>query len=211
MLASCLKKRSAVGGVCLIVVGGALCLAGCEAKSTRPPVVITPPPASSQAVGYTSFSWSSDELPPRPGPVPGIDHASLVLGKMGDGAAYVVWTDLYNASGGGGAGGGRGSAPPNHDAVSYHAHLYRDTTRIEVKCKTPDGKTGTLELNGEKLELADGSLILVSTTGPKIRWKQLQRDTLQMPPERETFEELAKTDPEIKDFFSPPGEVEKQE
>jgi len=207
MPASYLKKLSAVSGVCLIAIGCTLPLAGCWVKRPPPVVVKKPAPVTRpQGYGYKGFYWVHDRNRPMPGPVAGIDHASIASGSMGDGMAYVVWTDIYQASGGGGA----GSGYPDYQNVAYSANFSKDgKTIVEVQCKTPDGKSGSCQVNGQAFDLAAGSLILVSTTGPEIRLKQLQRDTLQMQPEVETFRELAGTDAEIQAFFSPGTESEK--
>lgn len=194
-----LHKVIAAGCVCAIV-GCTLLLQGCESNKEPSPVPKTTAPGpSSSAFGHGAICWVSNRDKPAPGPVPGIDHASILVARWGEGMAYVVWTDMYQPSGGGGA----ASSYDPVRRIAYHGSFETGGKRaIEHKCTTTDGKTGSISVNGQALELAAGSLILASTADGKIRLKQLKRDTLQMQPKEETFRDLAKTDPEISAFFS---------
>ena len=140
-----------------------------------------------------SFGWRSEG---KDSP-PGIDCASLGYGGWGEGMAVVVWSDFAAASGGGSVSGGLAQITYDHQFVLGGQSV------LDYQCRVvEDGKTGKIKIGGRRtLDLADGSLILVSTAGGGIRLKQLKRDTLKMKPEQETFKELARTDSEISAFF----------
>src|SRR5262245_11009178 len=92
------------GGAVWLILGGALAAAGFESEKGLAPVAEnTAPGLSSSAFGHGGRYWVFNQDKFAPGPVPGIDHASIHFGRFGEGMAYVLWTDLYQPSGGGGA------------------------------------------------------------------------------------------------------------
>jgi hypothetical protein len=110
--------------------------------------------------------------------------------------AVVVWTD--------GLSGSSRLLPPvatkPEGFVFEGQHRRADDRAIGCRCATKDGRTGTVTINDETFELAQGAFFLVSTTGGQTRVRQMKRDTSKLG--REDLMDLAKHDQEIRDFFA---------
>lgn len=74
-----------------------------------------------------------------------------------------------------------------------------------------DGKTGTIKIGGAPFELEKGALFLVLRMGGQPKVRQLKLAVLNLKPEgtlspdqmtHEHLRELARTNPEIKEFFN---------
>jgi hypothetical protein len=174
-----------------------LCLVGC--RSQQPDT--TPSPKTDN--GYTS--WAS-QAPKKSESIPGIDFATVDWGTWNDGLLFAVWVDRDPkpvASSGRGITGSK-TGPGLWDA-KYR--VWCDPPKVNVECDSTDGTSGSLTVNGgQRLDLSQGRLFLVSTAGGEVRVKQLNRDGLSAkqgaqdtPPE--CFVKL-KDDPEVKAFFA---------
>lgn len=166
--------------------------------------------------GAKIVSWSNSYADRKS--VPGIDEANVTYGLWEEGAALALWSD-----GDAGISGGHfDKARCNHRTVSdsMAAYLAKVKKAVHydgnnVQCFTPDAKTGLVQIGSETYRLEDGSLFLVSTTGTKIRVRQLNLSAkLNLKPagartvDQITTEELqglAKSDPDIKGFFTVAG------
>lgn len=163
------------------------------------------------AFGAREFSWGQED-PGRPS-VLGVDKALVQFGVWGDGAAVAIWSD---GKGGSFGGGGMGGAPlepgETKRGVRYEGRIASQEGRVvQVRCYTPDGKTGTVEIGGGTYDLSRGGLFLVALGAAEPKVKQLDLARLDLKPSglrmlneitRESLEELAKTDPEIRAFFA---------
>ena len=107
-----------------------------------------------------------------------------------------VWGDFTPS---GGAGGGNSVGK---DGLKFHGDLWNqpDNRRVKFAGETKDGKTGRITLDGQEYDLADGTLFLISARRG-YRVKQLKRDMARFQDAKELFLELAKNDPDIREFF----------
>jgi len=143
--------------------------------------------------------WESKpESSPTEPPIPGIDQASISFVSWDNGGALVVWTDVSNGT--------TTSSPPAKTkgegyVIKGHHHDRRNSkkARVDFRCVTPDGLTGTVTINDKPFDLAQGFLFLVSTTGDQIDVRQLSRDATHI--SSRGFKNLARTDQEIREFF----------
>ena len=168
---------------CCLIAGAAIIAGlGCSPKNTEWPR------------GVASPVWSSYE---GKEPVPGIDQASITCGLWsGRGMAVVVWTDVTTVN-------SEFLAPVTTKAEGFvfaGHHRGPNGRKVDCRCATRDGKTGTVAINGANYDLARGAIFLVSTTGAQTRVCQLERDTTKL--EVDGFRELAKSDQEIRGFFT---------
>ncbi|HJT77985.1 MAG TPA: hypothetical protein VJ739_12350 [Gemmataceae bacterium] len=61
--------------------------------------------------------------------------------------------------------------------VEYYGRLAApDGQGVEWRCRTADGKTGTITINGSSYDLAKGSLFLASARGGKVEVRQVPRE-----------------------------------
>ena len=174
-------------------------------------VVRRPAAPTSPGVGVwgpSSYWFPAAEAGKKP--FPGSDQGSVGMGIWFHGhdsdAAFVVWV--------GEAGGGSLAARTELAAKGTHerACIYNGALAdVALECRTSDGKTGTVKIGGAAYELDKGALFLVSKTGGEPRVKQLKLAVLNLKPEgtlspdqmtHEYLRGLAKTNPEIKEFFS---------
>jgi hypothetical protein len=111
--------------------------------------------------------------------------------------AFVVWADTSSSG---------DNAHTTDRGASYSGHFVaKDGRRAEYHCDTTDGKTGVLTLDGRGYDLAQGTLFLVSTAGPKTRALHLNRDVRTLKVTPDAFWKLADGDKEIAEFFSAKG------
>src|SRR5206468_2023426 len=114
--------------------------------------------------------------------VRGIDVGMIEWGLWNDDLVFAVWLD--RAGGLGSAGGhvgsfGRNITLANADGggreVSYQVRA--EAPDVKVECKTTDGKSGTVTVNGGKpYDLSAGRLFVISAASGTVRVKQLNRD-----------------------------------
>jgi hypothetical protein len=111
--------------------------------------------------------------------------------------AVVVWFDTDDSS--------QGFAGEGRTAAYQGVFAPIDGRRFDWRCRTSDGKTGTLVIDGQQYELAKGALFLVSTKGDKTAVQQLSHDLAQFNPDKEGLERLAKEDPDVARFIVDAG------
>ena len=138
--------------------------------------------------------------------VPGIDYARIHWYTWNDRLVLALWLDRWE---GGGSRGHSGHGEPGvykgEFNVSYKGFEFKGVADVDLKCTTTDGTTGPVTINDEKYDLSQGSLLLVSRSGGKLRTKLLSRPGLPRPDingDPKVFENL-KTDPEVVAFFDP--------
>lgn len=146
-------------GIC-VFFATTLLLIGCgrSPTTTAPPAKVAPPPSVSVSV----TGWGQDQH--EQADLPGIDLASIVYYSWNDDIALAIWTD--------------GPHAPSEMGKSLPRLFGRfelDNGRPDVKyvCTTDDGKNGTLTVHDRSLDLANGWLILVSTSNEEVRVKQV--------------------------------------
>jgi hypothetical protein len=111
--------------------------------------------------------------------------------------AVVVWFDTDDSS--------QGFAGEGHTAAYQGVFAPVDGRRFDWRCRTSDGKTGTLVIDGQHYELAKGALFLVSTKGGKTAVQQLSRDLAPFNPDKKGLERLAKEDLDVARFVAEAG------
>jgi hypothetical protein len=143
-------------------------------------------------------AYSQMTPPPWPAvrgkdPIPGIDYSSIACAFWRDGrTAVVVWSDVASStdySDGTMAGGS-----------VFNCYQSAANGRVDCRCVSSDGRTGTVTINEKSFDLARGALFLVSTANGQTRVLQLNRDLSQL--DRSHITDLAKNDQEISGFFS---------
>lgn len=127
--------------------------------------------------------------------VPGIDRASVYF----MGSVFVVWGDSQDGEGGDPISYGDGGRDGSECSGHMGTHKGR---KVEFHCKTKDGRSGPVKINGTTYELADGNLFLVSTGGDEVRVKQLKRDMSRQKFDQESLAAFGKGDAELVEFFA---------
>jgi hypothetical protein len=140
--------------------------------------------------------------------VPGVDEATVGFlrwgsDKLNEGDARVallVWTDVVD-----GNYGMEGTGPNAEGATGEYKFTLGRDHQVVVTCKTSDGATGPVAVNGEQFDLSEGPIILVSAAGGQVRSKQLKRAALKLAPNQAggmaEYEKLSR-DPEVRAFFA---------
>jgi hypothetical protein len=136
-----------------------------------------------------------------PGAAPPASAGAAVIGKTkaaygiwGDRLAVVIWFDTSFSSAG---------LSVEGDAVLYQGmSAPPEGPRTEWRCRTSDGRTGTIRIGGGHYDLARGALFLVATRGGEIRVSQIDRDLSGLQAGREGLEVLARDVPEITRFVA---------
>ncbi len=155
-----------------------------------------------RGVKNVSWSRSGQDHPP----VAGIDQADISIYTWNDDAAFVIWTDGLPTT--------SGTVPRQPGDPRRSARYHSSIGNLSVDCLTPDGTTGTVKIGDRSYDLADGRLILLSTQTQSPRVKQCSLIKLNLKPEGtlsddqitlEQLQDLAKTDPDIRAFFTASG------
>lgn len=160
--------------VCAILLAA---ITGCRSTDAKP----EPPPETNAG----RARWGAN-LDPKKNLQPGIDFAVVQYVTWEDRVAFALWTDLGVPDGfanelssylqpnrAGGEGRYSGALQEKQNPTG---------PVIEFNCVTTDGRNGKVKVGAESFELANGYFVLVSTIGAKIRTKQFQRDTINVPP-----------------------------
>jgi len=126
-----------------------------------------------------------------------IGVTSVWYGTMGNAVAVVVWSDAPGAAG--------GSTGTSSGATGGSGYITSHGQRLEINWQSPDAGTGNVTLGDTPYDLAKGAVFLVSTQDGKLRVVQLQHDLSQIKPTVESFESLAKADPDIAAFVAAAG------
>jgi hypothetical protein len=176
---------------------------------------------------FLGCNWRTPQLPPSfkgiadPGTtylkfnperkdkrVPGLDEATVGFlrwgsDKLNEGEARVallVWTDVVD-----GNYGMDGTGPNSEGATGEYRFTMGKDKQLVITCKTSDGATGPVTVNGEQFDLSGGSIILVSAAGGQVRTRQLKREALKLAPTQvggmAEYEKFSR-EPEVRAFFA---------
>jgi hypothetical protein len=182
----------AVGGCAAISL--LLALSGCN--SQQPDTTPLPNCQTGYAV-WMSQAPKKDEF------IPGIDFGAIDWGNWNDKLLFAVWVDRKDV----GMNNGRGVVPqktgPGRAEATYTVTC--SPPDVKVECYSTDGTSGSVTVNGQRHDVSQGRLFLVSIAGGEVRVKQLSRDGLSAPNgpadnPPECFVKL-KDDPEVRTFF----------
>ena len=183
-------RSSRVVAVTFAALFSLIALGGCQSRTSAP----------SRAAGPRDVLSDVDvwDTPAGHKTVPGIDYAAVTYYLWNDHLVVALWSDNNDNLGARNFSGG---------------HLYGSIDfldkrpSVQFDGNTPDGRNGTLTVNGQKFDLSNGSLFLIATSNGSVRLKQLQREGLariNSSGQRESFQKL-KTDPDIVEFFAQDG------
>jgi hypothetical protein len=172
-----------------LIVAACLCAlvqAGCG--------VPAPPPAPPAAPGGGPAPAAA--LPAIGAGDATVGETSATFGTWGDGKAILVWSAI--------PAGETGSGSTDAGAEYHGLHLAEDGGQIEWRCRTDDGTTGPVTINGESYDLSAGSLFLAGVEGGETTVVQLDRDTLQLTDEKlvGTLEDWMANDEDVHTFFA---------
>jgi hypothetical protein len=106
---------------------------------------------------------------------------------------FVVWSDQAYEASGRGEGSARGAVYEGH-------HRAKDGRRVDFHAKTTDGKTGRITIAGVDYDFSNGSLFLISTRQEPPTVAQIRFDLSGLP-KADAAKELAKSNPQVRDFF----------
>ena len=74
---------------------------------------------------------------------------------------------------------------------------------MNVECYVTERMKGSVTIDEQEYDLANGSLFLVSFRSPQIRVRQINQDIYDMTVEGETRKQLFERAPEIRAFYEP--------
>ena len=112
--------------------------------------------------------------------------------RWGDASAFIIITDLPGPF--------RSGSQWQPTGAHWNGQFTRDDgSSLVWECSSPDGKTGIITVNGKTFDLADGSLLLLTTEKDSVVVTQFERDTLQMVPE--TAIQTVFQDSDVRKFF----------
>jgi hypothetical protein len=111
--------------------------------------------------------------------------------------AVVVWFDTNDSS--------QGFAGEGPTAVYHGIFAPVDGRRFDWRCKTSDGKSGTLVIEGQPFDIAKGALFLVTTRDGTTGVQQKSRDLTPFGPDKAGVEKLAKEDADVAKFVAEAG------
>ncbi|MHC4631906.1 MAG: hypothetical protein ACYS9C_11645 [Planctomycetota bacterium] len=166
------------------VLAGILLLMGCDSK-----------PRS----GSNWSRWSSTGVPD---PVHGIDTGSAYFGRYQKGTAIIVWVDVLHCT---------LKIKPTWDkttdCVKYAGYVESvSRRRVDVECYVEEPMKGSATIGGQKYDLANGSLFLISVRSPQTRVAQIKQDIYTVTPRARNRKQLVEDAPEIRAFFEGPAE-----
>jgi hypothetical protein len=131
-----------------------------------------------------------------------VDKTTVQYLSRSDGLFIVVWSDLFS----GDAGFGTEAGSSSNGRIEWHSTVKTgDGRAVQLKVGTTDGKAWTVTVNGKEYGLDDGALFLVQTRGGATKVTQVKQDLSTLPPTSETWQQLAKESPEVKEFLTQAG------
>ena len=173
-------KISAAKLLCL-TTAGMLLFAGCERKPR---------------IGFAVDRWRTSSARQK---VHGIDDGSVYFGGYREGTAIIIWTDTLSCK-----------FPIKHtwDGASrcakYAGYIKSPSApKINVECYVADRMKGSITINQQQYDLANGSLFLISFRSPQIRVGQIDHDIYAITPKDKM--QLVEDVPEIRAFFETPA------
>ena len=164
-----------------LIMAGILLFAGCERKPRT---------------GFIVTSWQMSSADRK---VHGIGDGSAYFGGYGEGFAIIIWTDILACS---------FPIKPTWDKASkcakYAGYVKSPSSpKINVECYVTDRMKGSITINQQEYDLANGSLFLLSFRSPQIRVGQINHDiyTITTKDIRQLVEDI----PEIRAFYETPA------
>jgi hypothetical protein len=111
----------------------------------------------------------------------------------------IVWFDGPYQSRGGGS-----QSSPKSASSAYRTVSLEENRKLQIDCYKANEPDRPLEfkIDGKQYDLEEGNFFLVSTHDERIRVHQTRRSLEGMQFKRETIVETAKSDREIKDFYT---------
>jgi len=117
------------------------------------------------------------------------------------GPRVAVWADISTRRPGSSS--ETGSTTDFSSRAEWHSSVKAEDGRsVALKVATTDGKSWTVTVNGKECRLEDGALILVRTSGVSTKVTQVKQDLFGLPPKIETWQQLARERPEVKEFVA---------
>ena len=173
-----------VTGFACSVLAGALLFAGCQRKPR---------------VGRSVTSWRTTS-PRRK--VYGVDEGSAYVGRYGKGTAIIIWTDLLSC--------GfpiEATWDRTRNCARYAGYTESPSgVRVNVECFVADRMKGSMRIDEQEYDLANGSLFLISFRSPQIRVGQVSQDIYATTSFGRGRKQMVEDIPEIRDFFEAPPE-----
>jgi hypothetical protein len=159
------------------VVAGILLFICCDRKPRR---------------GTTYTSWKSQSMHRK---IPGIDNGSAYFGGYKEGTAIIVWTNSMSCKLK-----IKDSWNKTRKCVKYGGHIETISRKtINIVCYVEERMKGSVTINGQEYDLANGSLFLIDLRTAQIKVGQIEQDIYEITPK--TRRQLAEDVPEIKAFF----------
>jgi hypothetical protein len=138
------------------------------------------------------------------------DETTVQYVSRGDGLLVIVWSDLSGrAAGVRSEAGSSTNFAGSSGRTEWHSSVQASDGRaVQLKCATTDGKTWTVTVNSKGYPLEDGALFLVRTRGGSAKVSQVKQDLSGLQATKETWQRLAKENPEVRDFMVQAGAKE---
>ncbi|UCD52158.1 MAG: hypothetical protein JSW27_05875 [Phycisphaerales bacterium] len=173
------RVDSLITGVAWSVMASVLLQLGCEGKPRT---------------GMTVTSWKTTSAQRK---VDGVDKGSAYFGRYRDGVAIIFWTDLLAC---------KFQIEDTWDkarkCAKYAGRLKSPSGReINVECYVSARMQGTVRIDQQEYDLADGSLFLVSFRPSRTDVEQVSQDIYDALLLATRRKQLIKDIPEIKAFF----------
>jgi hypothetical protein len=155
------------------------------------------------AVWLAWFSPRGYTVPVGPGGLMSVgekDETTVQYVCRGGGMLVVVWSDQSGKAAHSETGSSTTFAGSSGRTEWHSSVKARDGSAVQLNCATTDGKTWTVAVNGKEYRLEDGAVFLIRTRGGPAKVSQVKQDLSGLQPTKETWERLAKENPEVKDF-----------
>ncbi len=165
-----------------LVLAGILLVRGCDRKPR---------------IGRASAAWQTRAARRQ---VHGIDDGAAYFGRYQDGNAIVVWVDSM------GCGFPIDAGWDKTRKCAKYAGYVKSVSghKVSIECYVHERMKGSMTINGQEYDLADGSLFLIAFRSPEIRVGQIDQDIFNMKM-GEARRQLVEDVPEIRAFFEAPA------
>ena len=165
------------------ILAGILLFVGCERKPR---------------IGMGCTSWQTSSARRK---VHGIDDGSAYFGGYREGTAIIIWTDILACSFP-----IKATWDKDGKCAKYAGYLKSPSVpKINVECYVADRMKGSMTINQQEYDLANGSLFLISFRSPQIRVGQINQDIYAITPKGEDRRQLVEDVPEIRAFYEAPA------
>ena len=179
------RSQLFVTGLVWSVVVGILWSVGCERKPH---------------VARAHFMWQTTTTSGRR-QIHGIDDGAAYVGRYQDGNAIVIWVDSLGCSFPIDAGWDK-----TRNCAKYAGHAKSVSGRkVSVECYVQERMKGSMTIDGQEYDLANGSLFLIAFRSPQVRIGQIEHDIFNMKMSK-SRSQLVKDVPEIRAFFEAAAE-----